>query len=823
VDKTFPDRRGELFGRAEDIAYLMARGRQRGVTAVTGRAQMGKSWLLQEIGRQLSTAESGRILQEPPSLVGYTESVGQNQENLLLRTVVDLYTRWLTSESDYADQAKVVFEQNRKDFVGSVGETVGSLLKEVLKFGPKPLADVAGLVDEAFKGLANANRKLESSGVFLPVLQIDQAKELLSMVHKITKRRVVLILDQWEESQDLAAERSLLDTFARHLEDWPPCHIFVGTQKSEEVTKSLDKLEGAYPFAVKTYVLPLLRFASDGEANQFLGFIRERVPAAAEFDDARLSKMIAGYPGVVGRWSKGYEAREVNNGQDLERLTEAAHRNLYGEFGTLFAHLSGPQRLFCMRVALLPLLSDAELWRELKEIVVEGVKTADRDDLKENEVFVSVSPPSYGHAMRAQAALNWFVENRGEQLAEECQALVYQCGGRIRKIVQSEGPYIFCLETLAPLAAQLGLPVVALGVCQAALSTTDAKNIDIEKVRASAQLAKAVPTPWVVVVATCFTNTLAEAGQADNFELQNALLEDLRELYQSYAMNADVRRWLVNGLVITLSRINGKDKPERRELLLQEICELHRNYPEDAHLRESLAGGLHYLALVACEDGNLTQLDTLMEKFRELQHSYPDDSVVDRLLAKASFDLICRSQNDGMRNRRIALLEQLKQLQCSLPQYADLREILAEGLFNSVQYAIEEGEYEHRDTLLGELRQLQQGFVTDAAVRKDLAGALSNVVCQLEKGTGVADRDTLLDEFFELQQSYSDDALVRERYSLTLDRLLDNAIEENDWKSANDLAGALWQLMLDFPEDSTLTEMYRSFIERGIINPEEGE
>ena len=41
-----PDRRGRLFGRAEDLAHLLARASRKGLTALVARPQMGKSWLL---------------------------------------------------------------------------------------------------------------------------------------------------------------------------------------------------------------------------------------------------------------------------------------------------------------------------------------------------------------------------------------------------------------------------------------------------------------------------------------------------------------------------------------------------------------------------------------------------------------------------------------------------------------------------------------------------------------------------------------------------------------------------------------------------------
>ncbi len=85
----FLDRHDRLFGRKRDLNYLVSRAKHKGITAVAGRPQIGKSWLLRELARFL------RSDNEPRFQVGFTESSGQSAD-LLLRAVVDLYTRWLS-------------------------------------------------------------------------------------------------------------------------------------------------------------------------------------------------------------------------------------------------------------------------------------------------------------------------------------------------------------------------------------------------------------------------------------------------------------------------------------------------------------------------------------------------------------------------------------------------------------------------------------------------------------------------------------------------------------------------------------------------------
>jgi hypothetical protein len=72
---------------------------------------------------------------------------------VLLRVVVDLYTRWL-SDSSYWEQAQIVYRQNRGDLVGKAGEAVGDLFEQLSKFGTKPL-EASGCTSW---GIASAER-----------------------------------------------------------------------------------------------------------------------------------------------------------------------------------------------------------------------------------------------------------------------------------------------------------------------------------------------------------------------------------------------------------------------------------------------------------------------------------------------------------------------------------------------------------------------------------------------------------------------------------------------------------------------------------------
>jgi hypothetical protein len=115
------DRRDCLFGREGDLAYLLERARFKGLTAVVARPQMGKSWVLTELARRLGTER------QPPYLVGFAESFGETPD-LLLRTVVDLYARWL-SDAGLWQRAKKVWENEKPNLLPAVAKAVAKIFK----------------------------------------------------------------------------------------------------------------------------------------------------------------------------------------------------------------------------------------------------------------------------------------------------------------------------------------------------------------------------------------------------------------------------------------------------------------------------------------------------------------------------------------------------------------------------------------------------------------------------------------------------------------------------------------------------------------------
>ena len=397
--KPFPDRRERLFGREPDLEALCARVRFKGLTAVAARPQMGKSWLLAELARRLSEDH------DPRHLVGFSESSGETPD-LLLRTVIDLYARWL-SDAGYRQQARMVWEQQKENLLPGVAKTVGKIFKETVGKAAKP---VAIAVEDAINGLIAADQTLKTGGVQLATLSYQQARDLVSAVAEISKHPIVLILDQWEKSPDVAREAKALDAFIRHLDDWPHCHVFLALRPDEPAYGIVQGLEASLRGQVQLYPLELMQLGEPAEQARLLRYVNWQVDAAARADDETLLSLVDGYPGVLYQWTNDYQRVHMQSRADLERVAADAHENRFPELDDILPKLAGDLLRLAIRLALLP-GGGAPVWAAVAAEALDGLDAGLIDDLCLANVLESrADPPSFGHAKRWEMARAWFIE-----------------------------------------------------------------------------------------------------------------------------------------------------------------------------------------------------------------------------------------------------------------------------------------------------------------------------------------------------------------------------------------------------------------------------
>jgi hypothetical protein len=159
VNQAFPDRSERLFGREITLRRMLDRAVSPGLTIVVGRPLAGKSWVLVELARLLSSDKG--------CLVGFHEWKGGESSHIKY-AVSNLYTRWL-QDSTMRDQARVVWNQQRPTLIPRIGRLVGGIFEKISEKGLGETG-VPTLVREAFDGLAEAQTRLLTGDISLSPL-----------------------------------------------------------------------------------------------------------------------------------------------------------------------------------------------------------------------------------------------------------------------------------------------------------------------------------------------------------------------------------------------------------------------------------------------------------------------------------------------------------------------------------------------------------------------------------------------------------------------------------------------------------------------------
>jgi hypothetical protein len=817
MSSAFPDRSERIFGREPDIAYLLDRSRRPGITAVVGRPQIGKSWLLLELSRRLlqsagpadSPVDVPHLLAPPACLVGFFE-LQTDTSDFLLRAVVDLYSRWL-SDSTYWQQAQVVYQEQKKDLVGKTGEAFGALFEALSRLGAKPLEVVGGLVKRAFEKLAQANRDLQYGATQLPRLQIDQARELLELMYKVTNTPLVLIFDQWDKSLEIEKDAGILDSFIRHIDEWPACHIFIGMRPDEKPRAAIKQLQGGFRGIVESYDLPPMHLDNAGSRITLLQFLRERVPAAADIADVDLLDAISGYPGTLAQWTNDYYASRLHTLQDFRKAAADANIHHFAEFETLLPNLSDNERRLSMRLVLLPASGDADDWPVLRPLVMEGVQTKDLDRLKRSGVIEVFSPPTYGHAKRTEAALQWFLDNCYGELSEICELLIFVLGSQIQRVEPREFPYVRSLVNLDPVASRLELPRLALGACQAALSLVAPQTIDQETLLAPAEdsIAQNSARRHVIpLVAYSLVNALSVAKREDQaLDRRTSFLDRLRRLFAAYPDVEAVREQFAIALFNSSVDATEENDLHRRDILLDELRRLCTAYPKDKVTREHLAKCLFNKLLWARDQMPLNLCYGILDELRQLSANDPDDLAVRENLAKALFNAMLGTAVMSALDSRDQLLDELRCLYVAYPEDDAMCRQVSKGLFNALNVAQQERAFDRRDALLEELQQLYKSHTGDAAVRELLANGLSNTLVAAIQERAPGRANELLGELRLFADNDPEDVHVRESFAIGLFHHVVFAEGEDASDRRQILLLELWKLWNAYPSDTAVLHL----------------
>jgi hypothetical protein len=739
----FEDRRAVLFGREAEIQYLTERARSTGLTALAGRPVMGKSWTLNEVARRLT---------EDGVAVGFAESFGETHD-LLLRAVKDLYVRWLEDATAF-EQAKVVWSQQKSNLLPGVTKAVSAVFKEAVA---KPIG-VA--VEQAFNGLLTANQDLKSGGLVLPPLQYEQARDLIAVVAAVRQTGVAIFLDQWEKSPDPKAEARILDSFVRHCDDGPHCHITVGLRPDHPAFDIIQDVHDVRPGRAEIRDLPELNLADEAERDRLLNYLHDRHPVTREVDDEQLFALIGGYPGVIYRWADFAP-------ESLDALTQQAddaQNYRFSELAALLGDTLGDARALAIRLALTP-LGTTDTWDALRPQIMDGIDPAALDDLVTSGVLEQREPPGFGHAKRHEYALAWLSEHSSAQFSTQVSGLTRLLAGAIRDSSASTKYHATVLSGLKA-TARITLPddPLPLALSVAAISLFDWTSFgdeDLDNLVAGAHTTcYAENAPLAALVAIALYNTGKAAKAEDDLERRDGLLQALRDLATAWPRDASVRLSLVTALFNTSNDATVENDLEQRGGLLQELWGLVMAWPQDASVREILTMALFNTCNAARAEGDFDRRDGLLQELRDLATVWPQDAVVREPLAKALYNTIHYSNAEDELERRNSLLLELQGLATAWPKDSTVRGQLAKALFNMCNATRAEDDLPRRNGFLQELRNLATAWPQDAAVRGGLAKALFNTGHAAQAEDDLELRDDLLQEVRDLATDYPEDEIL---------------------------------------------------------------
>ncbi|MCC7390605.1 MAG: ATP-binding protein [Phycisphaerales bacterium] len=815
-----------FFGRGAELAALEERCASPGLTIVKGPPRIGKTRLLTHFVERSKVAGSRRV--------GMAEA-GEAAGDVLLRAIKDAYDHWMKDGGVVAEVRSIAAQMEGK-WITTAGVAFG---KALAGFGG-PAKD---LVKAAFAALEEAKRMAEAGGVQLTRLTSEEARDLLAVLAEGAGAPVVVVLNQWEEGQDLGKDTATLRTFLGNQGEWPACHVLLHLRdprfprdRNQEAGGLAAQLR-EFPTA-GTLKIGHLDFETDTDAyDELIGWLIEHFPAFAATDgsdylsDLALEE-IGGNPAVLSEWAHASEADRASLAR-LGEIAADARAMRYPELRVLYRRLldevnADPARLPILEVAVLaavlPLPVDAGEQASLLPAVLGAAEDHALDRLESDGLLRPEGGPrlSLGHPSRREAAARCVLGLNERQEAMD-GGLAPGFKPYLRRAVARVIPALVDLHTAvawgaldesllpaaATLAASAGLVqaagsggfAAALCAAAGALFPDGAKHAALEG--AAAAVAGANPAARLVV-AVGLNNAIAESG-ADTTRADK-LLGELRSLAGAHPGDAAVREQLAKGLFNAFN--HSEPNSARADGLLGELRSLAGAHPGDAAVRENLARGLFNASYNS--ERNSARADELLGELRSLAGAHPGDAAVREQLAMGLFNAFCRSERNSA--RADGLLGELRSLAEAHPGEAALRERLARGLSNAIFHS--GADTARADRLLGELRSLPGAHPGDAPVREALATGLFNAFHESEANSARA--DGLLGELRSLAEDHPGDAAVRERLATGLFNAFNNS--ERNSARADGLLGELRSLAGSHPGDAAVREPLAKGLNNAIFH-----
>ncbi len=723
-----------LFGREGDLRALRDRIRSTGLTAIIGAPRIGKSRVLQTLRDDIRKGSRG-------ALVGYVETQYQI-DDALLRIVADLYASWV--EEAKRNQQLDVLHNKATDYS-----------RQWLSWGSQTLVNVleSTLNDRDSKVTGSVVRTLISSalapfhesrpgGVHIQALDYERARDLLDAVHEVTGRPIVVMLDQWERSPNIAREGDQLKSFLEHAHQWPTTHVLVASRANCLTAQCAAEIAHEHPMAL-CMRLDSIDLGDANEQLRLISYLHERCEVTKTQNDTTLLAWIGGNPAVIEQWAN--VGHSLNDAAALQRSALDAKSNRYPELPGRLSELSDEARRAVMR--LVHVMSS-----DLREYVLKGGESPDAamEELIRVGLLTGDDTSQFGHATRVDALACVLTKTYPNEYMSQICTMASHLAAQVTTADADAALFAASLASLEmPLKNLLlttgrEIGVASALVASAALLFDRDSSFDVDGA------SQKVEHDVAALLAMGLVNTLNDARTQKDPDRRDALLDELRALANTHPLEPFLQH-LAMGLVSTLKHAEAEKDFKRRDALLDELRALANTHPLESVLR--------HLAMVLVDppfftkgEADLERHDALLDELRALANTHPLESVLHHL-AMGLVTTLISSRGEKDRARRAALFDELKAL-ANTHRLESVLEQLAMGLLRTLNDAIDAKNLERRDALLDELRALASTHPLKP-VLQHLSVALFNTLISAKAEKVRGRRAALLDELKALANTYS--------------------------------------------------------------------
>jgi hypothetical protein len=700
-----------FFGREQILEDLKKRAETKGLTFIVGPPRRGKTRLMYELAQHLEDSD--------PYLYGYYKLtfVFDNPFDRCLERLSENYIR---RASNVEKSKKFISSQ-----FANIKNRAGVVLKVASKFDPSGV----GLAIGAAATVADNMGKNQA----LQRLPNEILCETVQKIAEESQKKIVLILDQWEEGEDNQENRSILKSFFDEFENWPHVHIFINLRQNREAHNHCRDLAVEYANIIKIIEPPPLDLADSGEKERILNFLHEKVPFTKEIDKDSLIDAIRVTPLVIDR----IQGESFDNSEALQETIKGAIEGTYIDIIKKIRNLDNPHRRALIFLSLLPELT-SESWEELNNLGDDFTFSPERfDHLRNLGILSDVNPPQASHPTAWEIILKHLKAENTNATVDLGHRLAQTLASKIIKVTEDERVFITAMQQVINKLKPEGIKPW-LEALETVASSMMGQNI-------SGQL----PTLCLGVEWTLKNNQalllfiihgLINLTVSSELDERRQCVEEILMLYELDADNVAIREQLTKSLY----NLTVDSELSMRWHCVNKIRTLYELDADNVVIREHLSKGLYNLTAVA----ELDETRRYVQEILTLYELDADNVAIREQLTKSLCNLTAVSELDEQRQcvKKIRTLYEVDE------SNVVIREYLARGLY---KLTVVVWELDETRQYVEDIRKLYELDADHVAIREKLATGLGKFWLM----THGEEKNKVLEELRDLRDRWPDDTV----------------------------------------------------------------